>query len=100
MKTKHIAMWACPITRSSAIRRVFEQIDDCIVYDEPFLDLSCVDKINYHNIVELPSNYLPNAENSYSNIIKKLIGNFIKKCTNIDYKFKFPAFRSIAKINN
>lgn len=75
MKTKHIAMWACPRTRSSAITRAFEQIDDCMVYDEPFLHLSFVDKINYHNIIELPSNYLPNAENCYSNIIEKLIGD-------------------------
>lgn len=36
MKTnKHIAMWACPRSRSTVITRAFENLDGCIVYDEP-----------------------------------------------------------------
>nr|AYN62255.1 truncated SxtN [Heteroscytonema crispum UCFS10] len=36
MKTnKHIAMWACPRSRSTVISRAFENLDGCIVYDEP-----------------------------------------------------------------
>ncbi|NER32667.1 MAG: sulfotransferase domain-containing protein [Oscillatoria sp. SIO1A7] len=74
MRTKHIAMWACPRTRSTAITRAFEQIDDCMVYDEPFIHLSFIDKINYHNIIKM-SKHLPNADKSYANIVKKLIGD-------------------------
>lgn len=33
---KHIAMWCCPRSRSTAIARAFEQRRDCIVIDEPF----------------------------------------------------------------
>ena len=29
-------MWSCPRSRSTAIARAFEQLDDCIVFDEPF----------------------------------------------------------------
>ncbi len=76
MKTQHIAMWACPRTRSSAITRAFEQIDDCMVYDEPLHHLSFVDKINYHDIIDFPSDYLSKYyNNSYANIIEKLIGD-------------------------
>ena len=76
MKTKHIAMWACPRTRSSAITRAFEQIDDCIIYDEPLLHLSFVDKINYHDIIDLPYQYSSKEYHKiYSNFIEKLIGD-------------------------
>ncbi|WP_202225246.1 hypothetical protein [Okeania sp. KiyG1] len=69
-------MWACPRTRSSAITRAFEQIDDCMVYDEPLHHLSFVDQINYHDIIDFPSDYLSKYyNNSYSNIIEKLIGD-------------------------
>jgi len=38
MKTnKHIAMWACPRSRSTVTARAFENLDGCIVYDEPLL---------------------------------------------------------------
>ena len=32
---KHIAMWAIPRSRSTAITRAFEQLDKCVGYDEP-----------------------------------------------------------------
>lgn len=34
--TKHIAMWCCPRSRSTALARAFEQRTDCVVMDEPF----------------------------------------------------------------
>ena len=37
MKNKHIAMWACPRSRSTAVTRAFEQLDRCIIYDEPLI---------------------------------------------------------------
>jgi hypothetical protein len=33
---KHIAMWSCPRSRSTAIAHAFEQRTDCLVIDEPF----------------------------------------------------------------
>lgn len=32
---KHIAMWSCPRSRSTLITRSFEQLDGCIIFDEP-----------------------------------------------------------------
>ncbi|NEO17438.1 MULTISPECIES: hypothetical protein [unclassified Moorena] len=32
---KHIAMWSCPRSRSTAMPRAFEQLDECMVFDEP-----------------------------------------------------------------
>lgn len=36
MKNKHIAMWSCPRSRTTAITRAFEQLDGCAVFDTPF----------------------------------------------------------------
>ena len=72
MKRKHIAMWACPRTRSSAVTRAFEQIDECIIYDEPFIDLSFSSGVNYHDAVGcLPSSY----GDDYPEIVTRLTGN-------------------------
>lgn len=32
----HIALWACPRSRSTLIARSFEQHPDCVMFDEPF----------------------------------------------------------------
>ncbi|NEQ11771.1 MAG: hypothetical protein F6K37_39670 [Moorea sp. SIO4E2] len=32
---KHITMWSCPRSRSTLITRSFEQLDGCIIFDEP-----------------------------------------------------------------
>ena len=75
MKHKHIAMWACPRTRSSAVTRAFEQIDECMIYDEPFIDLSFRSGINYHDAIDcLPSSY----GDSYPEIVAKLTGHLPK----------------------
>lgn len=29
-------MWSCPRSRSTAVARAFEQLDECVVFDEPF----------------------------------------------------------------
>lgn len=36
IKNQHIAMWTYQRSRSTLIARAFEQLDDCIVFDEPF----------------------------------------------------------------
>ena len=32
---KHLAMWSCPRSRSTLITRSFEQLDGCMIFDEP-----------------------------------------------------------------
>ncbi|NER87744.1 MAG: hypothetical protein F6K20_09235 [Moorea sp. SIO2C4] len=77
MKTKHIAMWACSRSRSTAITRAFEQIDDCIIYDEPLKGCCFVktltdsdDRINY-----APDYLSRHPDTNYSSMIKKLTGD-------------------------
>ncbi|NET54693.1 MAG: hypothetical protein F6K47_00325 [Symploca sp. SIO2E6] len=41
-KKQHIAMWSCPRSRSTAIARAFEQLDECIVFDEPLFGVYLV----------------------------------------------------------
>lgn len=77
MKTKHIAMWACARSRSTAITRAFEQIDDCIIYDEPLKGCCFVntltnsdDRINY-----APDYLARHPDTNYSRMIEKLTGD-------------------------
>ncbi len=32
---KHIALWTCPRSRSTLMTRAFEQLDGCVIFDEP-----------------------------------------------------------------
>ncbi|NER52948.1 MAG: hypothetical protein F6J92_41190, partial [Symploca sp. SIO1A3] len=77
METKHIAMWSCPRTRSTAITRAFEQIDDCLIYDEPLHHFYIFNGVNYYDdISDYPSDFLAKYPNTnYSSIIEKLTGD-------------------------
>jgi hypothetical protein len=33
---KHIAMWTCARSRSTLVTRAFQQLDGCVIFDEPF----------------------------------------------------------------
>ncbi len=36
MKTnKHIALWTCPRSRSTLMTRAFEELEGCLIFDEP-----------------------------------------------------------------
>lgn len=35
LDNKHIAMWSCPRSRSTLVTRSFEQLDGCMIFDEP-----------------------------------------------------------------
>ncbi|MGB3513335.1 MAG: hypothetical protein WBA93_29790 [Microcoleaceae cyanobacterium] len=41
---KHIAMWCYPRSRSTVIARAFEQLDECLVFDEPFAGVFLTEK--------------------------------------------------------
>jgi len=76
MKTnKHIAMWAGPRSRSTVIARAFEQLDGCVVYDEPLLGSYMLLRNNpwgEHIVLEKIIN---NCETDYKEVIKKLTGD-------------------------
>ncbi|MEL7036553.1 MAG: sulfotransferase domain-containing protein [Cyanobacteria bacterium J06592_8] len=79
MKTKHIAMWACPRTRSTAITRAFEQLDDCMIYDEPLDGCYFVNSFSDHDQIDYTSDYLSrHPETNYSSIVQKLTGDLPK----------------------
>jgi len=74
-KNKHIAMWACPRSRSSVISLSFEQLAGCIVYDEPFLGpYRWIRKESYH-WEEVTETFHQNMEKDYKKVIKKLTGD-------------------------
>ncbi len=76
MKTKHIAMWTCPRSRSTAITRAFEQIDNCIIYDEPLGGCWLVNTYPDYEQIDYAPDYLSRYPDSdYSSIIKKLTGD-------------------------
>ncbi|MBC6477584.1 MAG: sulfotransferase domain-containing protein [Hormoscilla sp. GM7CHS1pb] len=76
MKTKHIAMWACPRSRSTAITRAFEQIDDCIIYDEPLYGCCFVNSFTDYDRLYYAPDYLSRyPDTNYSSIVKKLTGD-------------------------
>lgn len=104
MKTnKHIAMWACPRSRSTVITRGFENLDGCIVYDEPLFAPSVFMKtytnINSRTLEEenlkqlLASN---NFEPDIKKVIEKITGNLpdgklfsFQKMITGDYRSEF-----------
>ena len=71
---KHIAMWFYPRSRSTAITRAFEQLDECVVYDEPFYSayLAIKGQDNYPPIQ--PEELSKYKDTDYNAIIKKLTG--------------------------
>ncbi|MGD1702361.1 hypothetical protein [Dapis sp. BLCC M229] len=76
MKTKHIAMWACPRSRSTAITRAFEQLDDCTIYDEPLDGCCFVNAFTDQGEIDYAADYLSrHADTNYSSIVKKLTGD-------------------------
>ena len=76
MTPKHIAMWACPRSRSTAITRAFEQLDDCVIYDEPLDGCCFVNSIPDYNQVDYTPDYLSrHPDTHYSSIVKQLTGD-------------------------
>ena len=71
---KHIAMWFYPRSRSTAITRAFEQLDECVVYDEPFYSayLAIKGQDNYPPIQ--PEELSKYKDTDYNAIIKKITG--------------------------
>ncbi|NEO86925.1 MAG: hypothetical protein F6J87_22105 [Spirulina sp. SIO3F2] len=74
---KHIVMWSIARSRSTVITRAFEQLPDCIVYDEPLSGVYW--QTNRHSYYEqdVLAHFLSdysNAEFDFNAIIAKLTG--------------------------
>ena len=72
---KHIGMWACPRSRSTVITRAFEQLDGCIVYDEPFLGPFRWRRKECYHWEEVSKEFKDDMEKDHRTVIKKLTGD-------------------------
>ncbi|MFH7029575.1 MAG: hypothetical protein ACHBN1_30415 [Heteroscytonema crispum UTEX LB 1556] len=104
MKTnKHIAMWACPRSRSTVISRAFENLDGCIVYDEPlfapYVFMTTYTTTNSRTLEEENLKQLlaqNNFETDIKKVIEKITGNLpdgklfsFQKMITGDYRSEF-----------
>lgn len=72
---KHIAMWACPRSRSTAIARAFEQLPECLVYDEVLLG-AYASKTNQFEAMGLNREKVTNTlEIDYKKVIETITGD-------------------------
>ncbi|MEM9213700.1 MAG: hypothetical protein AAGD25_05075 [Cyanobacteria bacterium P01_F01_bin.150] len=73
-KSKNIALWTCPRSRSTLVTRAFEQLDEGIIFDEPF----CAPYILHHGFnqphrQELLAFY--KNDHDYIKVIEKITGD-------------------------
>ena len=84
---KHIALWTCPRSRSTLMARAFEQLDGCLIFDEPlyspYLLKSGFDHPHRKEIMEV-------YETDYVKVISKITGDLP-----LGYSFSFQ--KHIAK---
>ncbi len=79
-KNHHIAMWVVPRSRSTAITRAFEQLEECVIYDEPLYGAYFVNvNADYHLLEERilkiwQDNLSKYPETNYDKIIQKATG--------------------------
>jgi hypothetical protein len=72
---KKIGMWACPRSRSTVITRAFEQLDGCIVYDEPFIGPHRTirsEQFQWSETTDVSQNEM---ESDHRKVIEKLTGD-------------------------
>ncbi|MEM9927419.1 MAG: hypothetical protein AAF915_27380 [Cyanobacteria bacterium P01_D01_bin.50] len=76
MNNRHIALWSCPRSRSTALSRAFEQRQDCIIYDEPLWAPYLVNKgqYDYHPPLNLEEILKYTPQTDYQQIIQKITG--------------------------
>lgn len=72
MKSKHIAMWTCPRSRSTVVARAFEQLDGCVLFDEPLTGAYLVATGKYKEQEQQEA--LKYCETNYNKVIRKLTG--------------------------
>lgn len=73
-------MWAVPRSRSTAITRAFEQLDECVIYDEPlygayFVNVNAERHLLEDHVQQIwKDNLLNYPETDYLKVIEKLTG--------------------------
>ena len=71
---KHIGMWACPRSRSTVTTRAFEQLDGCVVYDEPFSGAYLWHRSERFHLDKLTEDKRKEVESDHTKVIAKLTG--------------------------
>ena len=69
---KHIAMWTCARSRSTLMTRAFQELDGCVVFDEPFYPPYLTTQgFDHPHRLEIIERY----ETNYEKVISKITGN-------------------------
>ncbi|NEO91763.1 MAG: hypothetical protein F6K56_16570 [Moorea sp. SIO3G5] len=127
--SQHIALWACPRSRSKALTRAFEQLDGCDIYDEPLAGAylliegqkqnppiskaeipKCLER-DHKKVIEKMTGAIPNGSTFlfYKNLSQYVLPKFgiewIKKLTNVFLirhlkETIFSYWKTSKKINN
>lgn len=83
---RHIAMWSCPRSTSTVITRAFEQLEGCLVIDEPFYSPYLLNHgFNHPQRQEI----LDNVESDFHSVIKNITGDLPS-----GYQFSFQKHMS------
>lgn len=70
--TKHIAMWTCARSRSTLMTRAFQQLDGCVIFDEPFYPPYLVARgFDHPHRLEI----IERHETNYEIVISQITGN-------------------------
>jgi len=74
-KNKHIAMWTCARSRSTLVTRAFQQLDGCVIFDEPFYPPYLLTQgFDHPHRLEIIERY----ETDYKKVIMKITGELPK----------------------
>ena len=72
---KHIAMWTCARRRSTLMTRAFQELDGCVIFDEPFyppyLATQATQEFDHPQRLEIIERY----ETNYEKVISKITGD-------------------------
>lgn len=69
---KHIALWTCPRSRSTLMTRAFEQLDGCVIFDEPLYGAYLLTHgLEHPNREEC----LEALETDYRKVVQKITGD-------------------------
>ena len=71
-KTKHLALWTCPRSRSTLMARAFRQLDGCVVFDEPLYGPYL---LKYGFDHPHRQEILDSCETNYEQVIQKITGD-------------------------
>ncbi|NEP51427.1 MAG: hypothetical protein F6K65_22545 [Moorea sp. SIO3C2] len=69
---KHIAMWTCARSRSTLMTRTFQELDGCLIFDEPFYPpYLATQEFDHPHRLEMIERY----ETNYEKVISKITGD-------------------------